>query len=302
MTLPPLPRWLAPLADADPVDVATRLTLVLLVLFDWVVGTDWWLKLPIRVLAVSGLLVPGWHRQRTLWALIAAVMSLKTLGQWWTQDNHLFVLTWWCIALALCLRLPDPQQALARNGRMLVGLAFGLATLWKGFLSPDFMSGNYFHYTFLTDPRFLDFTSLLSGIGDAVHQHNREATIALGDPAKDVFVAQLETSRAIATSARLVTWWTVLIEGAIALTFLWPYGRGPSRYRHWTLLVFSASTYMVASVATFAWTLLILGLAQCEPRLRRTRVLYVAILLLVLLYDYANLPALARALLPAWQA
>ena len=52
------------------------------------------------------------------------------------------------------------------------------------------------------------------------------------------------------------------MEAAVALTFLWPLGRGPSRLRDATLLVFCALTYAVATVEGFAWLLLAMGLAQ----------------------------------------
>jgi hypothetical protein len=282
----------------ETVDLATRLTLVLIVLSDWVVGADWQFKMPLRLLAVAGLLVPGLHRSKTLWCLLAAVMSLKTLFHWWAQDNHVFLLTYWFLAVALALRLEEPSKPLATSGRLLIGLSFAFAVLWKGPLSPDFLDGTYFHYTFLTDSRFGDFAHLLGGVGDELSRANHAAMRELGSIRQNSESIQLQSTTQVVWLAHLVTWWTIFIEGAAAVTFLWPYGRGLSKARHATLLFFAYTTYMAATVETFGLTLLTLGLAQCEPELRRTRLLYIGGCFLVLLYDYVPLLSFLRPLVP----
>ena len=286
------------LGRVDAIDLVTRLTLLLLLFTDWVSG-DWWpFKVPLRVLAIAGLVLPPLHRNPVLWGLVATTMLARSTWYWWTQDNHVFLLTWWMLAVALSLSLPRPEQGLARNGRLLLGLAFAFATLWKAFLSPDFADGAYFHYTFLTDARFADFAALGGGLSETLHAQNQRAIATLIDTARDVHAVVLETTPRLSLIAVLVTWWTLALEGGIALAFLWPLGRGPSRYRHAALIVFAATTYLVASnVSTFGWGLLVMGLAQCEPGLPRTRVLYCACMLLVLSYGYVPVLALIRSLL-----
>ena len=43
----------------DPIDIVARLTLLLLLLSDWMVGDDWQFKVSLRLLALVGMLVPG---------------------------------------------------------------------------------------------------------------------------------------------------------------------------------------------------------------------------------------------------
>jgi hypothetical protein len=81
-----------------------------------------------------------------------------------------------------------------------------------------------------------------------------------------------------------MTWWTVAVEGAVALTFLWPVGRGLSKVRDATLLTFCVTTYAVATVAGFGWLLLALGIAQCQPERRTTQLCYLAVFVLILFY------------------
>jgi len=290
-----LPALWASIQHADAIDMACRLTLILPAVSEWVVGEAWLYKAPLRVLAIAGLVVPGLHRSRLLWTVLAAIMAAKTLDNWWLQDNHVFLLTYWMIALALALHLPAPHQPLRTCARLLVGWAFAFATLWKVGLSPDFMSGSYFHYTFVTDARFFDLAEILGGVEPEVLRRNLAAIDRLftGDTA----VAELGAPMTVGLLARCATWWTVGIEAAIAVTFLWPENRGPSRLRDLALLTFGATTYLVASVWTFGWTLLTLGMCQVDPARARVRVAYLALLVLVLVYDLVPIGGIAKSLL-----
>src|SRR5262245_53968003 len=113
------------IADADTIDLVTRLTLVFLLLADWIVGYDWRFKLLLRALATLGLVAPPLHRSRRLWLLLALLMMSRTLLTWWTQDNHVFLLTYWCLALYLALTTDEPAETLAASARAVVGLSFG---------------------------------------------------------------------------------------------------------------------------------------------------------------------------------
>ena len=262
----------ASIQDADTVDLACRLTLIMLALSDWVVGEEWLYKAPLRVLAVAGLVVPGLHRSRLLWAALAVLMVAKTLDNWWLQDNHVFLLTYWVIALAIARHLPAPHQPLRTCARLLLGWAFACATLWKVALSPDFMSGAYFHYTFITDPRFFNLAEILGGADPEILHRNLAAIDRLFTT--QATVTELSAPTGVVLLAHVATWWTVCIEATIAIAFLWPPNHGPSRMRDVALLTFAATTYLVASVWTFGWTLLTLGgvSGRSDPASRAGRV------------------------------
>lgn len=285
------------IADADTLDLVTRLTLVFLLIADWIVGGDWRFKLPLRAIAIVGLVAPPLHRSRKLWLLLALLMAARTLLNWWTQDNHVFLLTYWCLAVYLSLTTDEPAETLAINGRALIGLSFAFAALWKVVLSRDFLDGTYFHYTFLADPRFQDFGAIVGGMSSASYNEIAKALAQLGDPTASVEVVQLPSTSMLVVLAKLATWWTAAIESALAAVFLLPGRLGLSRYRHALLLVFAWSTYLVATVATFGWVLMTIGVGQCEPELRRTRVLYVATCVLVLAYGYLPLLPAVRSLI-----
>ncbi len=269
-----------PLVEASAFDLALRLTLLDLLLRP--VG-DWSVRPFVLALAAAGLLVPGWLRRPGLWLLLTALTALRVILDWPLADNHAYLLGYWCLAVTLSLLLSDSEASLALNGRWLIGLVFAFATLAK-VLSPDYLDGTFFRVSLLTDPRFEGASLLLGGLTPeqlgqqraALEQHvDGPALTPLEPPPRPARFEGL---------ARLATLWTLALEGALALSFLWPLGRGPSRARHGVLLLFCATTYAVATVAGFGWLLLAMGVAQCEPERRGTRLLYLAVYALILAY------------------
>jgi hypothetical protein len=276
-------------ASLDPLDLAPRLTLALFLYEPTLVGASWITGGPLRLLAVAGLLLPPLHRSPWLWGAAAVALALKTAREGTFQDNHVYLLGYWTLALVLGFASDHPRAILARNGRLLVGLSFAFAVLWKAWLSPDFVSGAYFRFTLLTDGRFADATALVAGVADEDLTWNR--TVVAGEAPETALRGEgiaLRESRVVAPLAAAITAWTLVLESALALAFLWSPGRGPSRARDGLLLLFSATTYAVATVPTFGWTLLTLGLAQADSR--RLRVAYLGVLALVV--AYAHLPVI----------
>ena len=54
----------------DTMDLVTRLTLILFVFSDEMVGSDWYLRFTIRAVAVIGLVAPPLHRNRIYWSAL----------------------------------------------------------------------------------------------------------------------------------------------------------------------------------------------------------------------------------------
>jgi len=115
------------------VNLALRLTLLALLLQP--IGSGW-LRPSILALAAAGLLFPGVLLQPTLWLALVSLTAWRVVSGWPLADNHAYLLVYWCLAIALVRLAPDPDRALAWNGRALIGLAFAVALLGKG-LTPD---------------------------------------------------------------------------------------------------------------------------------------------------------------------
>jgi hypothetical protein len=271
----------------EPIDMAIRATLIVFLLGPNLLGLEWQYRLLFHIISAVGLILPAVGRSAPFWCAVSAIMFFKTVDHWWMQDNHVFLLTWWCFTIALALYAEDTERVVKLNARWLVGLSFALATLWKGLLSPDYMSGDYFYYTFLTDARFMPIGMLFGGMSAEDYQHNFSVMNQVSHYLADVQTVQLKGTEGLRWLTLAVTWWTVLIEGALAILFLAPTSSRLSRYRHAALLLFAWTTYLAAPVKTFGWTLTTLGLAQCDRDQFRLRLCYLLTYPLLLIYEQA---------------
>jgi hypothetical protein len=166
----------------------------------------------------------------------------------------------------------------------LIGLCFLFAALWKG-ISGDFLDGSFFHYTFLTDPRFRGVTEAVGGVPPAVFRENERAISDLNRFDSLLMAVHLQDTPRLIWLAQFFTWWTVAIEGLIALMFLWPEGKSISRWRDLALIVFVLSTYSVATVVGFGWLLIVMGLTQVSFRVKYLRPAYLIMFLLLPIYE-----------------
>lgn len=259
--------------DVDPLALALRLGLLTLVLD---ASLHWFERVPLAAVAAFGLLMPGAARQRALWAAVLALTVAPLAWDWPFSDNHAYLKALFPLAVLCALSCPDPRAALATSARLLVGGTFLFATLWKLVLSPDFLDGTFFRVTLLTDGRFANVAVLAGGLDADQWYANDDAlhdTLAGEVPWEESgFVEPPELARL----ACVATVFTALVEAGIALAFLWPAGRGPSRARNPLLLLFALATYPVATVRGFGWLLMTLGVAQTAPRQRGARLAYLA--------------------------
>ncbi|MBM4337664.1 MAG: hypothetical protein FJ108_17390 [Deltaproteobacteria bacterium] len=265
--------------DLDPVGLAGRLTLADLALRPIGVG---WLRPGLLALAVLGLVVPSLARRPGFWLALAALTALRVVSTWPLADNHAYLLAYWCLALAIAWREADPGPALAWSGRVLLGLVFALAVLWKA-ISPDYLDGRFFRATLVTDHRLASYAVLVGGLDNEDLLERREHLTRHRDGLSAEAPPPLEPAR-FRAAAWLATWGTIGVEALLALVFLWPTGRGLSRIRDPLLLAFCSVTYLFAPVSGFGWLLIALGVAQTDPESFRTRASYVVVFALVYLY------------------
>lgn len=198
---------------------------------------------------------------------------------WYAIDNHQYLLIYWCLALCLTLGLgpEDRDPSLARSASLLLGTAMLLAAVQK-LLSPSYLSGAFFEYTLLSDARFESLSWALGNLSLAQLNDNR-AIAALTDGggiSPGGSAVTLIVTDQLRRLARVMTWFTLVMEGILAVLFLVP--RASARravLRSVVLVVFLVAVYPVAPVIGFAWVLIVMGLAQLPvgyPKLRATLV------------------------------
>jgi hypothetical protein len=272
---------MAPLPSPRAVALVLRLTLLTLVLQP---GGPPVTRATVLVVAGLGLVSPRLLHAPALWLGLTGLLGLRVILDWPLADNHIYLTAYWCLAVALGLRAQDPGVTLATAGRLLVGLAFAFAVLWKGVLSPDYTDGRFFRVTLLTDPRFEDAALLLGQLTPATLDTNRQALRPLPDAVEPVDGPELTEPRAFTWLAGAATWGMLALEAVVAASFLAALPVPATWVRHAALLLFATTAYAFAPVAGFGFVLLAMGLAQCGTAQAAWRGLYLASFALVLAY------------------
>jgi hypothetical protein len=264
------------------VDVALRLTAIALLLRP--MGA-WFVRPTILATAVLMLIFPRVLRHPLAWGAITLLIAIRIATDWPLADNHIYLLCYWALAVALALRTVRVSSTLAFTSRWLLGLAFAFAVLWKAFLSPDFLDGRFFRVTFLTDPRFDAVAQLIGGLSQEQLEANRAALDPLPDGVRLLNPQVVEDPTRLRVLAGVSTFGILALETVVALSMLVPATSLVEIARHTALLLFCGITYAFAPVAGFGWLLLVMGLVQVEPQQVWLRRAYVAMFLAVLFYD-----------------
>ena len=245
---------------ADRTDVVLRFSLLVLIL---TAVTNRALLVGTMALAFVALPRRRLYRSPMLWFGVAAVTGLHILFAWESLDNHVILTTWWALAIGVSLLDNEPERALALNARLLIGLAFLFATVWK-VISGEFLDGAFFHYSLLLDDRFQYLAEGIGGLSNDTYLRNHGTVGALRSASGEGAVDLASTDGIRAMSA-VLTWWTVAIEASIAAAFLVPARRMLwAHARHASLLLFAFTTYLAVPVGGFGALLMVMGLAQCD--------------------------------------
>jgi hypothetical protein len=239
--------------------------------------------IPVRCLAILAFLLPRLRNDPRLWLGFAIAIQAGNLMTWDSADNHKYLLGYWCLAVACALAARDLDRVLAISARWLIALGFLFAVSWK-VGTPDYLDGSFFNYSLLLDDRFKPLGTM-SGISLRAAQVNAAARAALTNYSSDIHFARLYTTSATSALAFAMTWWTLFIETAVAVTFIAPNAK-ISRWRDKSLLLFVITTYAIAPVTGFGWVLIVMGLAQCPKEARRTQHVYLGAFVLLQLYRF----------------
>jgi hypothetical protein len=240
----------------------------------------WYVAAPVSVLAAGALVCPELRDRPLLWWALLGCLGAGVHQVWTQADNHQYLIIYWVFAVALAAGSVDPAGARAVAARWLLAAVFALATLWK-LSNPAFIDGSFFEFTLLTDSRFAPVATVFGGADAHDLELNRTVFEGMDGARPGAAVALLGHTARLAVVADVLTWWTLAIEGAVALAFLSPGARWLGRHRDHLLITFTVTTYLAAPVLGFGWLLLVLGLAQLRSTASHLRVLYVAAFVVV---------------------
>jgi hypothetical protein len=245
----------------------------------------------IILVCVVGILDRRWLQRSGYWLMLTSLLGVNHILRWDVLDNHKYLQTYWCLAVGLSCLLPSRMLGLAVNARWLIGLCFLFATATK-LLSAEFLDGAFFHFTLLTDRRFSGFAELVGGVPAGASVANNATLQTLLAPYGSLDVVRLEDAPRIGLLAAVLTYWTVFIEGAIAVLFLLPDRFRVTALGDPLLILFVLSTYPIATVVGFGQVLAVMGLAQTRERLGIERAAYLACFVLLPLFEFPFVRAL----------
>lgn len=222
-----------------------------------------------RVLALAGgiaaLLLTRSHRRPLFWIAATLFVGSQPALHPFSTDDHIFLLAYWCLALAIAPFCEDVEAATATSARSLLAAVFVFATLWK-LVSPTYLNGSVFHYLLLGDPRLGRMTVLFHRASSAELLANYRALTNLKINAlPEATLAPAAATRALGT---LFTAMVLVGEAIVAVAFTL---RAPrvAALRDPVMIGFLLITYLMAPVVLFGQILAVLGLAQAgSPRAR----------------------------------
>jgi hypothetical protein len=271
-------------------DLSLALTLLLLLLYS---HHFWYIQIPLSVIALTGLIFPHLRTSPSLWAFATLIVVVGTYINWYTVDNHKYLLAYWCVAIFCALLTRNPDQTIEKTARCLIGLVFCLAVLQKT-ISENYLNSDFFYYELLLDERFSGLAKYIGGISDQTKALNIAARRALVNYDSLLTFVRLTGTENVDNLAIFVTWWNYLIQVIIGLAFFAPRFSWLSKTRDVWLLVFLFTTYLFAPVIGFGWVLAIMGIAQTEIHHTKLRALYVSAFLFLQVYrvPWGNLSGL----------
>jgi hypothetical protein len=150
------------------------------------------------------------------------------------------------------------------------------------------MDSTFFKFELLTDSRFRDAAQYVGRVDGEDLKENRK----IRDQYKRSYRKDAEPSESFTlVSSPLVdlmaigmTWWTIFIEGLIAVVCLWPGDRLVAIIRTTVVLVFAATTYLLAPVLGFGWMVVLMGFAQCPEKYKKLQASLLVVLGLFYIY------------------
>jgi hypothetical protein len=247
----------------NPLNISLKMLIIVLLLY---MNDNTYLLIFMPVLLLPALFFRQILLNKYYWAALAmvAIISYLLFGLAAYIPNHKYIFAYAVIAVAIVLFLAekeDTMNMLSYQGKIIIGLCFLFASVGK-FLAPEFFNGTFFEFTNVTDRRFFGLTSVLNGLSLESLSLNLKNLNGLLNTNNTQNSFNLLTNANVTASSFFLPYWTIFIEGMIAITFCLPSKYKLSKYRNWFLIIFIFTTYPIATVKGFAIILCMLGFIQ----------------------------------------
>lgn len=252
--------------DRDEVYLETSLRMILLMLLIFV-NDIYMFEVAIPVMVLPGLIINKITVNRFYWLFLASVFTVLYLirGLDGYLPNHKYLYAYLIIAVVVVLFAKsngeDWKRLFKKSARWIIGICFLLATIGK-FVSPDFISGSFFEFTCLTDVRFHGLASVFTGMDLNVLFDGHLRFIELLNTSQYDATAKMPSAPRLTAVSLFLAYWTIFLEGMIAICYLAPKKYYLYRVREYFLLAFIFTTYPIATVSGFVTIISILAFIQ----------------------------------------
>lgn len=263
------------LDPGEHVGLVLRLVVLVALLYG---GDSPEVAVPVRVICSAMLVFPSLIQSARVWWLLGVVLALGCMRQWYTVDNHKFLIAYWTLSCALAATLPG-RLRLATAARVLIGLVFGFAVAWK-LLAGEYLDGSFLYHTALLDTRAEWVPVRVGGIGPAEVGAFRAAVDVAGQRGLTGVSFAVPQSHILWQWAVLSSWLVLGAEALICGLHLAGLEAG-YRLRHLMLMAFIVGTYIAVPVLGFGAILSVLGIAQCREDDRVFKAAYLAVWALI---------------------
>lgn len=247
-----------------------HVALMALIAFAFFGTTAWYYTVCMTSLLATAVLYRKVSQNWLFWTVVTSVNGFALVQLWLDEGNHLYLNFYISLAILTALLSRAPKTIFKLNARLIIGLVFTFATLWKLF-TPSFISGEFFRYYLAYDERLAPIGVLLTDLTFTDVAINRERLKQL--PEAEVSLISTPSVRVLATVLTLLT---ILLEGAVATCFLWPSER-VSKIRDAVLLLFMIGAYLTVPVPAFGMAFACLGYGQSRWKYGRVAFLIVFI-------------------------
>lgn len=260
-----LQRISSRLEQIKPLELVEQLILIWGFFFVVVEPTKW--VSPYIFVSITGLVFYQTIKNEKYFWILLLVSYLGSHAQVISSaDNH----KWLFIYLLLnhiIYKFHDNIEFYKRNAQLLIGIVFLFATFWKIY-GGEYLDGSFFEYAFLADERLQPFVKKFMNYDDYVLKGNffiAKYYLNQGVYPK-TFINSLYVNDNLKWASYFFSYFTLIIEGIIALLFcLKPFCR-IKEYSDYILLGFVSSVYWLLPVTGFASLIVILGLIQANPK------------------------------------
>jgi len=265
-------------------ELVSMLTLILLIFHGFITEN---FNYPVQLIFIMAVFYRPVLSSSLVWAVIALAASYELMNFWHHAANHKFLTAYWVWALLIahwCKNEECKKRSLMISARFLIILTMAGACIQK-IMSPSYMDGSFFEISLLTIPSF-DFLLQMMGVDPSLPGFTKSALADLRSAStvvtKNTIFIPIDTTLSI--FAMTVTIWNLLIQFVLEI-LCFCRGERLQLLFHWLFLFFIQTTYIAAPFVGFGFLICILCYTISAERFPRTSYLYLASMLMMVIYQ-----------------